>query len=103
MSLEDLVRAKKTQRDKDWPMIPRLIEQSYFSRSAGPDPPIDFWLRELRTPELPIVVVASAPDRALRTAELRPALHAALRADRDEVEKLLAVEESQERSKYREY
>ena len=26
MSLPDLVQAKKTQRDKDWPMIRRLIE-----------------------------------------------------------------------------
>ena len=39
LALEDLVRAKKTQRDKDWPMIRRLVEQSYFahSRSATPE------------------------------------------------------------------
>ena len=29
MSLPDLVQAKKTQRDKDWPMIRRLIEADY--------------------------------------------------------------------------
>jgi len=27
-AIEDLVKAKKTQRDKDWPMIRRLIEAS---------------------------------------------------------------------------
>jgi hypothetical protein len=35
LGMEDLVRAKKTQRDKDWPMIRRLVEQSYF---AAADP-----------------------------------------------------------------
>jgi hypothetical protein len=30
MSLPDLVKAKKTQRDKDWPMIRRLLEAHYF-------------------------------------------------------------------------
>ena len=34
LALEDLVRAKKTQRDKDWPMIRRLVEESYF-RGSG--------------------------------------------------------------------
>jgi Fe-S cluster biogenesis protein NfuA len=29
LAIEDLMRAKKTQRDKDWPMIRRL-QQSYF-------------------------------------------------------------------------
>ena len=38
LALEDLVRAKKTQRDKDWPMIRRLVEQSYFGRAAAPTP-----------------------------------------------------------------
>ena len=29
MSIRDLVLAKKTQRDKDWPMIQRLMAQSW--------------------------------------------------------------------------
>ncbi len=31
ISLPDLVKAKKTQRDKDWPMIRRLVEANYFA------------------------------------------------------------------------
>lgn len=31
MSLPDLVQAKKTQSDKDWPMLRRLIEVNYFA------------------------------------------------------------------------
>ena len=53
LSLPDLVQAKKNQRDKDWPMIRRLVEAHYFQNSAAPNPAqIRFWLRELRTSQL---------------------------------------------------
>ncbi len=62
------MRAKKTQRDKDWPMIRRLVEQSYFEHSGRPtDDLVRFWLRELRTPEL-LVDVSNAHREAARTA-----------------------------------
>ena len=38
MSLPDLVQAKKTQRDKDWPMMRRLIEVNYFANCDRPGP-----------------------------------------------------------------
>ena len=34
MSLPDLVQAKKTQRDKNWPMLRRLVEVNYFENRA---------------------------------------------------------------------
>jgi len=53
MSLPDLVKAKKTQRDKDWPMVRRLVEAHYFGhRQRATAAQVRFWLRELRTPEL---------------------------------------------------
>ena len=53
MSLPDLVQAKKTQRDKDWPMLRRLLEADYFRQRSTPSArQVRFWLRELRTPEL---------------------------------------------------
>lgn len=53
MSLPNLVRAKKTQRDKDWPMVRRLVEVNYFSNRENPTPEqVRFWYLELRTPEL---------------------------------------------------
>ena len=65
MSLADLVKAKKTQRDKDWPMIRRLVEADYF---AGRDQPtrenIEFWLRELLTPGLLIETAMAHVDIA---------------------------------------
>lgn len=36
MALADLVKAKKTQRDKDWPMIRRLVEADYFRHRERP-------------------------------------------------------------------
>jgi hypothetical protein len=53
MSLPDLVQAKKTQRDKDWPMLRRLLEAHYFQhRDRARAAQVRFWLHELRTPEL---------------------------------------------------
>ena len=46
LSLPDLVQSKKTQRDKDWPMITRLVEANYFeSRASATREQIRFWLR----------------------------------------------------------
>ena len=53
LSIEDLVRAKKTQRDKDWPMLRRLVEAHYRQFSYEPtQAAICFWLREMTSPEL---------------------------------------------------
>jgi hypothetical protein len=59
LGLEDLVAAKKTQQDKDWPMIRRLVEKNYFeTMGEASEATIEFWLRELRTPELLLEVSA---------------------------------------------
>ena len=53
LSPPDLVRAKKTQRDKDWPMIRRLVEANYFQNIESPNTDqVKFWLLELRTSSL---------------------------------------------------
>jgi len=104
LAIEDLVRAKKTQRNKDWPMIQRLIEQSYFRRASNPSAAaVDFWLRELRTPELLVEAAAAYPERVNALAAQRPALANALRGDVEQVRELLDTEEREERRKDREY
>ena len=35
LSLADLVRAKKTQGDQDWPMLRRLVDRSWFQRDGS--------------------------------------------------------------------
>ena len=104
LAIEDLIRAKKTQRDKDWPMIRRLAEQSYFNREAEVAPgQVRFWLRELRSPELLMEVIAAYPDLAQAQAELRPAVRFALDGREAELIAALEAEEREERRKDREY
>ena len=103
LALPDLVLAKKTQRDKDWPMIRRLVERSYFARTGEDPDAVLFWLRELRTPELLTAVAGAHPDLAARIAEVRPAVSAALGNQSEEVAALLMQEQQQERRKDREY
>jgi hypothetical protein len=104
LSVADLVRAKKTQRDKDWPMIRRLMEQDYFTRSRNPAPErVEFWLRELRSPELLIEVSRQNPDAARREAIARPAVGAALDGDAIAAAKILDDEERAERLSDQEY
>lgn len=104
LSLPDLVKAKKTQRDKDWPMIRRLIEAHYFQNSTQPNPAqIRFWLRELRTPELILEIAQRYQSSAQRLLPVRPLLVHALSGERAELERELAAEESLERERDRLY
>lgn len=104
LSLPDLVASKKTQRDKDWPMIRRLVEVSYDEGFSSPTPEqVAFWLRELRTPELLEECVRRFPDEARDAAQLRGAVAAALANDAERIRDELAEEESRERDLDREY
>jgi hypothetical protein len=104
LGLEDLVRAKKTQRDKDWPMLRRLVERSYFTNRDAATPELaSLWLRELRTPELLIAVAAAHPVAAREAGAIRPATEAAVRGAVAEVVRRLAEEERHERERDREY
>ena len=67
VSLPDLVAAKKTQRDKDWPMIRRLVEANYVQNRDDPtSEQIRFWLKESRTPEILLDLAAAYPDERHR-------------------------------------
>jgi len=104
LAIEDLVRAKKTQRDKDWPMIRRLVERDYFASENRQAPErIEFWLRELRTPELLIEAASANREAANRIGFERPAVQAALRKNHPDVARALEEEEHEERRKDRSY
>ena len=78
MALPDLVAAKKTQRDKDWPMIRRLVDVNYLNHQDEPTPErIRFWLRELRTPELLVEAAHAHTDVVEELAVARPLLRLA--------------------------
>ncbi|MFM7207191.1 MAG: hypothetical protein ACKO4T_11060 [Planctomycetaceae bacterium] len=104
LSLPDLVTAKKTQRDKDWPMIARLVEADYAA--FGPQADLArraFWLRELRTPSLLIEVVGAGVEAARAASAERPLLTHALAGDATALAAALRAEEDQEREADRTY
>lgn len=104
MSLQDLVRAKKTQRDKDWPMIRRLVETHFFQERERPNPKqLRFWFLELRTPGLLIELAAKHPEICRKLIKQRSLLKlAAAGAEADLIE-ALSEEERIEREADREY
>jgi len=101
MSLPDLVRAKKTQRDKDWPMIRRLVDASYAVADSATATPaqVDFWLQELRSPEFLRDAIARFPEAA--TASTRQAVVALLTGT--DIEQALDAERVQEVQRDRAY
>ena len=100
LSLPDLVQAKKTQRDKDWPMIRRLVEAHYFQNREKPLMAQNkFWLRELRTPALLIEVAQSNAKSCRKLVAEWPLLAIAALGKSNELERALRDEETAERDR----
>ena len=104
MALPDLVKAKKTQRDKDWPMIRRLVEADYVrSQPQAGEKQILFWLRECRTPSMLMELVAFHPQQVIKVESKRPLLALARAGNEAGLERALITEESEERQADRKY
>jgi hypothetical protein len=94
-----LVQAKKTQLDKDWPMIRRLIEADRFACAGEPNPDqLSFWLAQARTPSLLINLAQQFPNAAGSLVSNRPLLREAIHGNEAALEKALAQEEMAERA-----
>jgi hypothetical protein len=105
LSLPDLVKAKKTQRDKDWPMIRRLIEADYTrtSGSGRGEDQVRFWLRESRTPAILKELGEQYPTILRSEQASRPLLALAIGDAARELERALLEEELQERQADRQH
>jgi hypothetical protein len=104
LALPDLVKAKKTQREKDWPMIRRLVEADYFTRPLEPtEIQIRFWLTELRTPELLREAVVKFERLAIPWNGLRPLLRIARFEPLEALQSALDTEMEKEKAADREY
>ena len=106
LGIEDLVKAKKTQRDKDWPMIRRLVDAHYDEFQDDPtDDRVRFWLRESRTPEVLIAVAAEHPELLRELLPQRPllveTLGASVTALRQELQKEEAAEKEADEAYWR--
>ena len=103
-SLPDLVQAKKTQRDKDWPMLRRLVEADHVQNHENPSPEhVRFWLAESRTPAMLLEVAGRYPDQLASAADERPLLSLAVSGDQACLEAALEREEKREREADRRY
>ncbi len=104
LNIGDLVQAKKTQRDKDWPMVSLLVETHYFAFASEPTPErIAFWLREARTPERLIELAGRFPEDCRRLSGERVLLASALAGNLDGLRRELMEEELRDRQRDREY
>lgn len=104
MSLPDLVQAKKTQRDKDWPMLRRLVEVNYFANREHPNSQqIRFWFLELRTPALLIELAVGQGQLPTQLLRKRPLLKLAKPGNELILAEALLKEERSEREADRQY
>jgi hypothetical protein len=98
LALTDLVKTKKTQRSKDWPMLQRLVEAHYLKHRSSREPEQQlFWLRELRTPEFLTEAVRKWPELASRLSHERPLLGLAQTGNLETMSEALLAEERAER------
>jgi hypothetical protein len=104
MALPDLVKAKKTQRDKDWVMLRRLLEAHYVRYRDNPNTDLAmFWLQEVRTGALLLQLATRFPDPLVRVLPTRPLLSAAAAQDESALQAALEMEERAERAADRQY
>lgn len=104
MGIRDLVQAKKTQRDKDWPMIRRLIEAHYAQFRGTPTPErLCFWIDEMRTPMLLQEVLTMVRQAGVFPKESRKWLMEKENLTVEEIQAHLESEEQFERMEDRRY
>lgn len=104
LAIEDLVRAKKTQRDKDWPMIRRLVEAHYDeNQDDSNEAMVQFWLRESRTPSMLSELIRRFPNNLASYATTRPWLVSIDANAVKQIEAFLRLEEDEERQADEEY
>jgi len=103
ISIEDLARSKKTQRDKDWLMLNRLV-LSDMSRTKRPSEEKNkWWLLECRDSKVLINLSGSNKALAKECLVERPLLKAALTGHAAKLDAQLRQEEKKEREDDRKY
>jgi hypothetical protein len=104
LCIPDLVEAKKTQREKDWPVISLLVSIHWRENEHAPRADwIDFWLREARTPELLSELCERFPAEAAALQSQRPLLSLVNAADFEPLRAALDAEVRAVQAKDRAY
>lgn len=104
IGLRDLVQSKKTQRDKDWFMIRRLVENDIvLNKYNSSKEHIKWWFNESRTTEHLKKLAEKYPEIAKEMALNRPLLDYAIKGDLTALPMALSQEEQIEHQKDIEY
>jgi hypothetical protein len=104
LSVPDLVQAKKTQREKDWPVISALVEGHYQALQKEPTAErIAFWLAEARSPERLLELATRFPVETTEFRAARPLLAHAITEDLPALREALDAEVRAEKEKDRIY
>ena len=104
ISLHDLVQSKKTQRDKDWLMLKRLVDNDIILNKQNPkDGQIKWWFLECRDANILINLAKKYSHIVKERVVKRPLLSEATNADTEKFNLQLREEERSERQKDTEY
>jgi hypothetical protein len=104
LSVPDLVRAKKTQRSKDWPVIEALVGIHFEENQSNPMPEwISCWLTEAGSAELLLDLGARFPSEAAAMATAHPLLAFAVSPGLPRLREALDAEVRAEQEKDRIY
>lgn len=104
IGLKDLVQSKKTQRDKDWLMLKRLVENDIILNKYNPtNERVRWWFRECRDAGILIKLAEKYSKIAKVCVRNRPLLSLAIISDIQKLNLQLHDEEMLERQKDIEY
>jgi hypothetical protein len=103
ISLEDLVQSKKTQRDKDWLMIDRLIRNDIILADNPSPAKIRWWILECRDPDILINLTKDNRAAAEKLVTRRPLIEYAVKKNSGCLKAEIKSEEEAEREKDRQY
>ena len=100
IGLQDLVRSKKTQRDKDWLMLKRLVENDIIqNKSDASIERIRWWLMECRNAQRLIEFAREYPKLAKECLTDRPLLSLAITENVRKLDVRISEEEAAERQR----
>lgn len=104
IGLRDLVASKKTQRDKDWFMLQRLVDNDIALHENTSDiDKIKWWLSECRSPNSLINLCERYPGIVKQQVLIRSLLKTAIRGDEKKLSRLLEDEKAKEQEKDKAY
>ncbi|MFH0764697.1 MAG: hypothetical protein V1927_06815 [Candidatus Omnitrophota bacterium] len=104
VGLKDLVQSKKTQRDKDWLMLKRLVENDILLNENNPSAEkIKWWLLESRSSESLVRLGKERPEILRENVSFRPLLSSVVDRNLQKLDSDLRGEELIERQKDIEY